>query len=296
MLMFHSTSAFSRACRDRNEDAYVVGDDFIVVADGASGVGKNYMKGWRTDAQWFASTLTKELASIIAKDRGRTTIPRLVSQALRILHQQWYEVIGMYMHNKLPSYVKPSAALTVVRLNNKTQEVEAYTLGDSTILIGLKNGTTVNITDETNCLRDASLLAEASAAAKEQRITLREVLPQFKERKLTARSEMNTVEGYWIADMSGEGVQGGILRTFPLDEVYDVAAMTDGYAAALEVLESITRQSMPKEQALMNALRDDAIIEVGKEVVSTLEKDVDFERFPRTKLVDDATVVHGVIG
>lgn len=288
MLMFHTTSAFSRACRDRNEDAYVIGDDFMVLADGASGVGKNYMRGWKTDAQWFSSSLVKVLSSLIARDRGRTSIQSLVAQALHLLNQEWYQAVGMDMHGKLPSWFKPSASLVVVRLLDSTQEVEAYALGDATILVGLRNGKAVKVMDDTNCLRDASMLAEAVEAAETAGITLREVMPQFASNKVTARQGMNTVDGYWVADLSAVGVPHGLHETFPLADVQDAALMSDGYATAQGKVEGIKSSS-----DFLEALRQDRIIEVGREVIQMLSDDADYALYPRTKLVDDATVTYG---
>lgn len=288
MLMFHTTSAFSRACRDRNEDAYAVGDNFMVLADGASGVGKNHMRGWKTDAQWFSASLVKTLSSLIARDRGRSSIHSLVAQALHLLKQEWDQVVGMEKHGKLAAWFKPSASLVVVRLLESSQELETYALGDATILVGQKDGQAVKVMDDTNCRRDAAMLAEAVEAAETAGITLREVMPQFSSHKVTARQGMNATGGYWVADLSAVGVPHGLHETFPATEVQDVALMSDGYATAQGKVEGINSSS-----DFLEALRQDRIIEVGREVIQTLSDDADYALYPRTKLVDDATVTYG---
>lgn len=268
----------------RNEDAVHTGPSSIVVVDGASGLSGRSVMGWESDPQWFSHRLAPLVGGKIADQNA--SITAAVGASLEELRAEYAAALAA--GGLTPSAADyPSASLAVVRAT--ARQLEIFSLGDCTTLVDYTDGTVEAIHDGTVSALDAAVIARMVQLAAANG-TVREARELVGDQLRANRALMNRGGGYWITDLTAAGLDHATATVRRLEEVRDVAVMTDGFAAAHDVLHLVGGPS-----SFLEALRTEGAAALGRRIVDGLDGDPDFERYPRLKHRDDMGVVHAAV-
>ena len=254
-----------------NEDALAVTASSLIMIDGATGLTAGRMSDWPSDARWFAHGLAVLL-------RGRLDQAAPIASILRTCIEDLREEYGR------PDRVEigPSACVLIARVSGANLEV--YSLGDCLALIGRHDGDVTAIRDDAVSKLDAVVMMQLQALRGDR--SLAEAKPLVAELLVANRTRRNTPQGYWIADLSADGVDHALTFTARVDEIRDIALMTDGFAAALDVVGSVGSAA-----ELLEQLRSDGPDVVMTALSEVLRSDPECVIHPRLKPMDDSSVI-----
>ncbi len=273
----------SRAGNTVNEDAVCVTEHGLVVVDGATGLARAWLTGWPSDAQWFSHRLADLLGARVG--HLETTIPRILKECLQLLQVELAQKVSI---GGLSPDALPSASVMIARINGT--ELEVYSLGDCQALIGHRGGGVRVCHDAAVSALDSAAIESMCAYAAHHKIPIREARAHVGDQLLRNRRLMNTPDGYWIAELSGAGTLHGRLQTFAMEDVVDVAVMTDGFAAALDPVRMFANPT-----GMLNALRDAPPTSVVETLFGLLTADPEYAAYPRLKHIDDASVIYAAL-
>ena len=128
-----------------NEDVSAVGNDYMFVIDGATGLGANDVMGCGDDARWFAQTMKEHIQKHIHDELPLTEI---VCQAIRDTRSRYRQDV-----EKMKKIDMPSGCIALFRLKDK--KLEFFGLGDTCGVIELRDGQILMIAD--NSLRPSRI-------------------------------------------------------------------------------------------------------------------------------------------
>lgn len=290
MTVFGFEGVVCEAGGGHNEDAIHLAPGCIVVVDGASGLSRESVMGWASDAQWFSH----RLAALIGEEL--TDEPALmvsaVRHALSQLRAEFDQALGS-AHDvtrtaRSPADL-PSASVAIAHLT--PTHLEIFSLGDCTTFIGHTDGAVESVHDVSVTRLDTAAISRMVQLAHANGTSVRAARELVGEELRAHRMLMNQDrDGYWIADLTGAGVDHATTLRRRIDEIRDVALMTDGFAAACDILRLVDGP-----RPFLEALRTDGADMLGAQIVHGLDSDPDYERFPRLKHRDDMAVVHATV-
>ena len=260
--------------------------DFVVVMDGATGLGKGYqiVEGY-TSAEWYVSFMIKELKDMF-ENNPSASLMMVVENCI----QKAIEEIAAYERDNnitLEEYQKPSAALTLLRTDGEVTDV--YLIGDSQGLVALNNGVVSQIDNPNQkALQklDSAVIKKMVELSKEKDCSVLDTrnCEEIQKMLIDNRSKKNTdVDGsYWVCGTTSGTANHGACITFNNSLVSGFVLATDGFDYS--VLELDEKQVW------------ELIIEKGVDFVTTQIRDVQendplCDKFPRLKKADDLTVV-----
>ncbi|MFK0189800.1 protein phosphatase 2C domain-containing protein [Kitasatospora sp. NPDC090308] len=253
-----------------NEDWLSVGQDLIVVLDGATA---RTDTGCTHGVSWYAAHLGSAIREFSAiRDLSLETV----------LRQSIQRVAGLHAECDLAHPGSPSAAVGIVRLG---ENLEYLVLGDISLAIATGEGISV--------VTDPRVSATARAAREEADQYLigtpekQEALLRMKAGELAAK---NREGGYWIATSEPSGVEHALTGTVPLGDVSDLVVLTDGSARIVDLF-AVTGWAGVFE-VLRSGRGPAALIEWARELE---DSDPIGERWPRNKKSDDASVVYAIL-
>lgn len=248
----------------QNQDAYIIGDNFAGVFDGASN--HSNTKNGGQNAVWYVHTLAQAV-----KDSLSSTLPleAAVHEAIAATAQQF---------RGTPAEC-PTSTVALARWSDRG--VETYVLGDSyIILMGLGQHARVisdlrmqKFGDNLRQLYRKRLRA-SSGFDKEHHA----ILEQLQIAQLGAR---NVPGGYWIAGSDPDASAHGLKQSFPRDQYTSLMLATDG---------GIT----PRTYGLLSdfdELSANNLFELLRQTHAAEENDSEGLKWPRSKRHDDKTLV-----
>jgi serine/threonine protein phosphatase PrpC len=261
-----------------NDDCWGSVSTAVWILDGATGLSKERLFPTApSDAQWFVSAVDSELRS---SDWSKATRPLLQSVVERVRHRFHGEAVGRIDQVSL----WPLASFALIRV--REGRVEFANLGDCRILWRSPDGRAVKsfgssrITQlDGNVVKEIERLHREGYASHE--LVRQAIVPMLEaNRKLK-----NSPEGYWILDVSGEGVSH--LQTTVVDaaDVDTVLLCTDGYYRLVDTYHRKTDQSLLSDSA------NSGISAMIRELREIERMDEQCLKFPRMKPSDDATGV-----
>lgn len=254
-----------------NEDFAAATSTLAVLLDGAT-LPASIPKPCQHDARWFThalgvrllTELTAEPAAWIAEGVARAI------EAVATEHGKTCEI---------DDETHPSATVTILR--ELPDVYEYYVLGDSTIVFGNAEGAEVARSDK-RLSHVASVERAQARAAKRGTPERDSALVHLVEAE---RSQRNVRGGYWIAstnpDAAARGRQGHIGRR----ELRRAALLSDGAAAAVE------RYDLMDWRSALDTMEKDGPQAIIRAVREAEGSDPYAERWPRSKVHDDATAV-----
>lgn len=263
-----SSAQLPAALQSRNEDKVQLGDNFIVVLDGASGTDTSVSVGDYVDQ------LGGALAAILSAHRDmplRRALFEAISQTARRLD--------------LAPGRSPSSTASVVRWANGL--VEMLVLGDSPVYVGRDKPPRPDLMAVTDSrLADLDLPARAKllkrlANGHGYDAETSRLLSQLSAEK---RPYMNRPNGYWIAEANPHAGCNALTETHRSADVAWVALLTDGA--------SDTARELQMDVQLLVDMDDEELTETLRALRrwETVDDPI-AERLPRYKQSDDKTIV-----
>lgn len=260
-----------------NEDRIFSSDYFLVVVDGATGLNGIYLTNEGSDAAWLSKNLCDFLIAELSDIE--MTVPEILKKTAKQLKSR---LDKMGYENISNSY--PSAGIAIVRQNRNF--LECFSLGDVPILISDKNGNTICICDEALSNRDEQVIKRMKEIHLQTGCSVAEARKMVSDILLKNRLEMNQDGAYYVFDPTGAGIDYITTDTIPLENISDIALMTDGYYAALSCFNIVKSQD-----EFMNLLGNGKAKEIFNSIKSLAFEDRDLNEFPRFKVMDDASVI-----
>lgn len=263
-----------------NEDFVSCKSKFGVLLDGASGLGQQYCRfdGFSSEAQWFSYTLGTALVNRLSLTR--IDLRNVVSAALKDVSANFASVEACDSDGALGV---PSATICIAALDERI--LHLCWLGDSPLVIVRDNSVEL-LRDNSVTRFDQVALQEMSIRTRGRNLNGSQKRSLVEDMLISNRSLMNRGDGYWILDALGRGADHMYCRDVVTDGIFAVLGMSDGMFCAFDNyglcdLESFCRTvSYDDTREMINFMR-------GVEA-----EDPDFDRFPRFKLSDDASMFY----
>ena len=263
-----------------DEDFVRVGDGWGVLLDGATGLGDQRKPpiGYGSLPQWYASTIGTSIANRMESVHDADELRGVIARAFASANDTFFDMYGTGMD----ASQAPSATLCIARHANG--KVVLALLGDSPVIV-IRDGR-----PETHALHDldakaletmdiASRTSTRHLSGTEKRDAISGVL-------VANRLMLGRPDGYWtLSPALPNAVTHAAIVTLPDDGVTAVYGMSDvAYAA-------ISKYGIVTEQGIDKAFRD---CHHASGVITDMRRvehaDMDFDRFPRFKVSDDASV------
>ena len=250
----------------------------VWILDGATALSRERLfPAAPSDAHWFVSVVDSELRNA---DWSTATRPLLQSVMERVHRRFHLEAVAPMEQVSL----WPVASFALIRACEG--RVEFVNLGDCRILWRPPDGRAVQsfgssrLTElDGNVVREIERLHREGYTSNE--VVRQAVLPTIKaNRKLK-----NTPEGYWVLDVTGEGVAHAQATMVGATDVETALLCTDGYYRLVDTYRKRTDQSLLSDSI---AIGVSAMIRELREIE---RMDEDCLEFPRIKPSDDATGV-----
>ena len=261
-----------------NDDCWGAVSTAVWILDGATGLSKERLfPAAPSDAQWFASAVDSELRN---SDWSKATRPLLQSAMQRVRHRFHREAVGRIEQVSL----WPLASFALIRICEGG--IEFANLGDCRILWSPPDGRAVKSFGSSRVTElDGNVVKEIERLHHEG-YTNHELVRQAIVPMIEANRKLkNTLEGYWILDVSGEGIPH--LQTTVVDaaDVETVLLCTDGYYRLVDTYHRRTDQSLLSDSV------NDGVSAMIRELREIERMDEECLEFPRMKPSDDATGV-----
>ncbi|WP_234320034.1 protein phosphatase 2C domain-containing protein [Streptomyces sp. SBT349] len=245
----------------------------MIVLDGVSTV----HDGQDPRGGWYAQTLGRRLAVALSATPGA---------GLRSMLED--AIASVADLSGLRPGASPAATVSIVRLHD--HQVDALTLGDSPVIAIRTSGTVEEVRDD----RLAGLVGAHAAHARYrdrlrngggfQAAEHRELLRQLRDHQM--RHVNREVEGaYWIAEAVPEAARHAVTRSWPVSDLAEVLAMTDGVSAVVDEYRLIESWAEFAELC-----RDRGPARVVQMIRAAESGDPDGKRWPRYKPADDKSL------
>lgn len=278
--MFDIVSYISVAGKQYNEDAIYVPDrdknQCLVVVDGATSLEKSTINGYSSDAEWLALNLIGSFPKNLENCNNN------FSAALAYTSFELYnklQIIGK-------GNVKPTASLLcAVDLG---ENIAIATLGDASALIKDKHGKVQRLHDNTLTLLDNTVIARMKELSNTKGISIKNArdMQEIQDMLLEHRHLANKTNGYRTFMPSQNDLSWSNIYYIPTNDIEYIALMTDGFYAAVDCYE-ITNSNNELMSMLINGIAPEIIEEIRKRAYS----DTKYDKYPRFKIMDDASVV-----
>jgi len=264
-----------------NEDSFGYGKDCAWVLDGSTGLnGKRLVaeeKG--SDAQWYSNAFSQFLRENLPG--SERPLQEIFSKGVSAVWAEFLEKAG----GRVKREDTPCIVGTAVRIKNGF--LEYITVGDCCLLVRFKDGNVTELLDDTICALDQNTLRLGLEIAAKEGIPLSQCRPLILPELRRVRMLMNTPEGYISLADDPASVLKAKTGKIPLDQVRDICMVSDGFAeyyGMFRLAENL--------QSFMELAEAKAPEELFAELLTAQKADASYEKYPRFKLSDDATILY----
>lgn len=247
-----------------NEDRFVIGDNFLMVIDGASPLIKNKKFN---EARWLVSYLKVHLKNY----KGN------IKEKLLELNKEAY----LNMPNKEEDYL-PSASMSWIEWDDKNYYINV--LGDCEVTCITNNNKVIRYYDDTLTKLDDIAIAKMIKISKEKQIDILSARPYVNDMLIEHRKLANKPNGYNAFVLNSNPIINAKSYIVPKEDIKEVYLYSDGFSEAFGCLKIYNSH----QDMFMKSL--DLDIEINK-IVSTSFKDNRCNNYPRFKKIDDITVI-----
>lgn len=267
----------SRQGVNSNEDCAFSCEQFIFVADGATGLTNKKYTNCESDARWF----TQRLGVLLQERLYNTdkTIGNIVSEIINELRAE-YDVF--LSGEECDIVAMPSSGISILRLNG--EKIEIFQLGDCMTMLLKKDDTVEVFIEEALPKLDAEVIQNIVKISYEKKITCSDALVYVKDQLIHNRKKLNKPDGYWTLDLSGVGIDNAYENSFPVCEMRAAAVMTDGFAEITDLFK------LYDYSTLMKKFESEDLETLCDELFKAQDTDPTLDKYPRFKLRDDTSV------
>ena len=194
--------------------------------------------------------------------------------------------IGQVVHQfGLQVGASPSSTVSVLRWDDET--VEAYVLADSPIVILLRDGTHMVLTDDRIYRVAAGIRADRDQILKQGKGFGAELGSVQKEARGVLGSARNTAGGFWVAEADADAAVQGYRARWSREDVAEAIVCSDGFSAAVDIY-----GVYPSWAALFEDARRCGLGHVAEQISAAEAADPRGQRWHRNKYDDDVTAVY----
>ncbi|RNL71552.1 integrase [Streptomyces sp. I6] len=254
-----------------NEDFAAAAPDAAVLLDGAGvGGGKT---GCVHGVAWFSGMLGALLLRTLVA-RPVWSLAECLADSIRITRSLHEDVCDLEY--------RASPTSTVVAVRACGGVLEHLVLGDSSLLLAQRDGSSSVITDR----RLDEVGARLRGPVDELPTGSPEHAAALAEYRDALTSLRNRPGGFWIAGPDPLAAEHALTGTAPLDSLASVTLLSDG---ATRLVDRFRLASWGEVSALIDSTGPDELIRRTREAE---DSDPDGRRWPRGKAHDDATALH----
>ncbi|MFJ8197304.1 integrase [Streptomyces sp. NPDC096152] len=254
-----------------NEDFAAAASGAAVLLDGAGVAGAE--TGCVHGVAWFSGTLGALLLRTITA-RPAWSLAECLADSIRVVRSLHEDVCNLEYR------ASPTSTVIAVRAHDGV--LEHLVLGDSSLLLAERGGSTDVLTDR----RLDEVGARLRGAVNELPTGSPEHAAALAEYRDALTSLRNRPGGFWIAGPDPLAAEHALTGTAPLGSLRSVTLLSDGATRLVDRFELV---SWDETLAILNSTGPDELIRRTR-VAET--GDADGRRWPRSKAHDDATVVH----
>ena len=269
----------AKAC----EDAIGFGKGYCFVIDGASGLSKVNIVDEQSDAAWFATQVKEKLCARL-EDDDRTPTATIISDIIKELNDTYVNALAE--KGMEPPSDSPSAGITLFR--QMDGRIEFFGLGDCTGVLRKTDGEVIVLKDTRLSILDEQVLRKMAEMHHQTGISVLDAREKCNDLLLLNRSMRNKDGGYWILDLSGDGVEHALICSWPENSVKTFFACSDGFAQLTDVF------GIYKDYAeLLEEAENTDLIKLCDTLFTAQTQDHEANRFPRFKFRDDTSCLWG---
>jgi hypothetical protein len=280
-VQFSLRDSISLASGSHNEDRFGQHGAAVWVIDGATDLLERPLLPGPSDAAWIADALN--LAFTRLATRPELTLAAILSAATTDVRDSFDKAASRPIAHR---HEQPSAAGIFARISDGS--LEALSLGDCTLLSLPADGTPLDLfraaakreADE-EARAAARVLSDEGSNQQDAASIRAELMPLLRR----GRDRLNTADGYgaFSIDLPPERFVREISRLVSVGDVFLLAS--DGFLRLVDVYGAYT---LP---AFGAAIRADGIASMTLKLRQIETEDADCRRFPRVKVMDDATAL-----
>lgn len=278
--MFKNAEGLTKTEKITSEDFYTLGKTYAWVLDGASGLTKTKLTTAPTDAKWLVDIIDKNLKEKIEQEND--SLINIVQSVMDTVSETFFNTITETSYEK---HELPSSTLCLVRINKG--QLEYYSIGDSVILIQLKNGEVMKVYNTPLSDMEETVMQRLQVLSKEKQLPLAKCRPFVQDMLVGYRKLKNTEEGYWVFSIENNQASKGLYGEIPVVEVQSVCLLSDGFAQYFEVFDLAK-----DETEFMHHLEVNSLEVLFKKLKKTQDEDADCIHYPRLKKSDDTTGIY----
>lgn len=270
-----------------NEDIIRSGDNYILLMDGATGLGGPESINGLTSAEWYVQEAANYIQSLLQNANVETL--EIVSKLIEHMTEKIREY-EQANNMKFKSYEEPSSSLIICREVEKEgkRKTQFFTLGDSSIVIEYKDGRVEELENSNGqVLRDLDegVLKRMRELAKETSKNVLDVRnsEEIKTMLEENRAKKNTDGGYWILGTNQEAVQHATFAEKDSDEISNVMLHSDGFNYKII--------GVTVEEVMKKCKTQAGLEEVQRRIREAEEMDPYANKHTRFKKGDDMAVI-----
>lgn len=267
----------SFAGRKWNEDTCFSCENFWFVIDGATSLVQDKYSNLETDAKWYSNAFGNYLKKALPD--SDKSIADIIKEGIHIVVDEYKkmakgrEIVDM-----------PSACIAIVR--KVADKLEYFVLGDSGFLF--KHGGSVKEYTQTRLAElDQININDMARIAKEKHIdvvdTRKYVLGDILKKRLTK----NTENGYWVLCDDVRACDHAYQGELSLSKGDELLIYSDGFSEIWTLFNLRNKMQIFKELEQGKHLTD-----LYNMLYVAQEEDAGCNKFPRTKIRDDATAIY----
>lgn len=283
MVEFEYFSKSGKGFPELNEDNVFVNDQFGFVIDGATGYGNIKITEAETDAKWY-STVWKNYLVENLYDYSKS-----ISEIMNSGLEHVIDRLNNYENYKKAEF-PPSAAIAVFRI--KEDKLEYFVLADCSLLIHFKDGSIKLISkDDIKEIDDRNMQLIISTA-KEKNISILEAkkLPHIREVFVEMFKNRNTPTGGWVLSNSFLAIKHANVGELKLSDIKSILGFSDGFSQIFDLFKYMT-----PEQLSARIYKGEKFEKLYNLLYKLQQQDRDCNKYPRSKIRDDASAIKLII-
>ncbi len=253
-----------------NEDRFFIGDDYVLVMDGATGLVPSSLLP--STGAHFVNYIKRHLPKkyIHLKD------------ALKKISIKYYE---QYFLNNADMSILPSVGMVVVNIDDNRINLDY--IGDSQIVIENKEHQFKNYQQQELVKLDDISLNVMKEYALKNNVSFKKARQNNNDILIKHRLKANKKEGYAIYTCSRDGVFNFSHESIEKKDISSISLLTDGFEDIWSTFNIY--KSMDETISKINS-KDDLDI-LFNEIKEKAYSDIDFNKYNRFKVIDDITIV-----
>lgn len=263
--------------REWNEDYAYSCEKYCFVLDGATSLIPEKYSKEESDAKWYSHSFGKFLETALS-DFSKS-ISEIIKEGIDIIINEYKALAG---DKKIVDF--PSSCVAVIRRNKN--KIEYFVLGDCGILFKRKNDIK-DFTDTILPVLDKKNIDDMVKIAKQKHIDAIEARKFVDADILKKRLSKNTDGGYWILCDDKTACDHAIQGELKIKKGDEFLLYSDGFS---QIWDTVKIKS--KSEVFEFLGQGGTLVDLYKMLYAEQESDFACNKYPRTKVRDDATAIY----